>query len=106
MPPAKLPGFFAAATKIASDMATGGITADELVRARAPRVAGLAKSQLTNEYWLADLSGSIAEPRKLDLIRSTFPDYDAVTTADIQAAAKRWLAGDKAWKLEIVAAGK
>ena len=106
MPPAKLPGFFAAATKIAADMATGGITADELVRARAPRVAGLAKSQLTNEYWLADLSGSVAEPRKLDLIRSTFPDYDAVTAADIQAAAKRWLAGDKAWKLEIVAAAK
>jgi zinc protease len=103
MPPAKLPGFFAAATKIAGAMATGGITPDELVRARAPRVAGLAKSQLTNEYWLADLSGSIAEPRKLDLIRSTFPDYDAVTAADIQAAAKRWLTDDKAWKLEITA---
>jgi zinc protease len=103
MPPAKLPGFFSAAEKIANDMATGGITADELVRARAPRVAGLAKSQLTNEYWLADLSGSIAEPRKLDLIRSTFPDYNAVTAADIQDAAKRWLTSDKAWKLEIVA---
>ena len=105
MPPAKLPGFFSAAAKIASDMATTGVTSDELVRARAPRVAGLAKSQLTNEYWLADLSGSIAEPRKLDLIRSTFPDYDAVTTGDIQAAAKRWLTSDKAWRLRIVAAG-
>ena len=104
MPPAKLPGFFNAATKIANDMATGGITPDELIRARAPRVAGLAKSQLTNEYWLADLSGSIAEPRKLDLIRSTFPDYNAVTAADIQAAAKRWLTSDKAWKLQITAA--
>ena len=103
MPPAKLPGFFAAAAKIASDMATTGITADELVRARAPRVAGLAKSQVTNEYWLADLSGSIAEPRKLDLIRSTFPDYEAVTAADIQGAAKRWLTPDKAWRLEVVA---
>ena len=103
MPPAKIPGFFAAASKIASDMAITGITADELVRARAPRVAGLAKSQLTNEYWLADLVGSIAEPRKLDLIRSTFPDYDAVTAADIQASAKRWLKADKAWRLEIVA---
>jgi zinc protease len=103
MPPAKLPGFFDAATKIASDMATTGVTPDELVRARAPRVSGLAKAQLTNEYWLADLSGSIAEPRKLDLIRSTFPDYNAVTTAEIQAAAKRWLTDDKAWRLEIVA---
>ncbi len=106
MPPAKLPGFFAAASKIAADMASEGITADELVRARAPRVAGLAKSQLTNEYWLADLAGSIAEPRKLDLIRSTFPDYDAVTAADIQAAAKRWLTPDSAWRLRIVARGE
>ena len=103
MPPSRLPGFFAAASKIATDMATNGITPDELVRARAPRVAGLAKSQLTNEYWLADLSGSIAEPRKLDLIRSTFPDYEAVTAADIQAAAKRWLTPDKAWRLKVVA---
>ncbi len=106
MPPAKIPGFFAAASKIASDMATTGITPDELVRARAPRVAGLAKSQLTNEYWLTDLSGSIAEPRKLDLIRSTFPDYDAVTTADIQAAAKRWLTPGTAWRLRVVAGTK
>jgi zinc protease len=104
MPPAKLPGFFTAASEIADSMATKGVTPDELARARAPRVAGLAKAQLSNEYWLADLSGSIAEPRKLDLIRSTFPDYDAVTTAQIQAAAKRWLADDKAWQLEIVAA--
>ncbi len=104
MPPAKLPGFFASATKIADDMATGGVTADELVRARAPRVAGLAKAQLTNEYWLADLSGSIAEPRKLDLIRSTFPDYDAVTTVEIQESAKRWLTDSKAWRLAITAA--
>ncbi len=103
MPPAKLPGFFTAADKIAADMATSGVTPDELVRARAPRVAGLAKAQLTNEYWLADLAGSVAEPRKLDLIRSTFPDYAAVTTTDIQAAARRWLAAGKAWRLEIEA---
>ena len=76
MPPAKMPGFFDAAAKIAARHgATRASPHDELARARAPRVAGLAKAQLTNEYWLADLSGSIADPRRLDLIRTTFPDY-------------------------------
>ena len=104
MPPAKLPGFYASAHKIAVDMSTTGITEDELVRARAPRIAGLAKSQLTNEYWLADLSGSIAEPRKLDLIRSTFPDYNAVTSDDIRQVAKTWLTDDKAFRIRVVSA--
>ena len=104
MPPDRIPGFFDAAAKIARDMAQKGISNDELARARAPRVAGLAKSQLTNEYWLADLAGSIADPRRLDLIRTTFPDYAAVTPADIQASARRWLVDARAFKVVVSAA--
>ena len=103
MPPQKLPSFFAAAADIARDMASKGITDDELTRARAPRVAGLAKAQRTNEYWLGDLSGSIADPRRLALIRTTFPDYAAVTPADIQASAARWMRDDKSLKVVISA---
>ena len=77
--------------------------ADELLRARNPRIAGLRKAQMTNEYWLADLTGSLVDPRHLDLIRSTFPDYERVTTGDIQAAAKTWLTDRAAWKLVIAA---
>jgi zinc protease len=85
-------------------MATAGVTDDELTRARNPRMADLKRSQLTNEYWLTDLDGSQADPRRFALIRTTFPDYEAVTTADIQAAAKRWFKADTAWKLEVRAA--
>ncbi len=104
MPPEKIPGFFADVSAIARDMAEKGVSADELLRARSPRVAGLRKAQLTNEYWLADLTGSLADPRRLDLIRSTFPDYEGVTSADIQASAKSWLTDDRAWRLIIKAA--
>ena len=103
MPPNRIPGFFDAAAKIAREMAQKGVTDDELARARAPRVAGLSKSQLTNEYWLADLAGSIADPRRLDLIRTTFPDYAAVTTGDIQASARRWLVDARAFKVVVSA---
>jgi zinc protease len=105
MPPAKIPGFYADVARITADMATGGVTADELERARNPRVAGIRKAQLTNEYWLSRLAGSIADPRRLDVIRTTLPDYAKVTAADIQAAARKWFVADKAWKLVVSAAG-
>ena len=103
MPPQKIPGFFADISAITADMRAKGVTADELLRARNPRIANLRKAQMTNEYWLADLSGSLADPRRLDLIRTTFPDYEKVTTSDIQTAAKTWLTDDRAWRLVIEA---
>ena len=51
----------------------------------------------------ADLSGSLADPRKLDLIRATFPDDERVTTAAIRAAAKTGLNDAKAWRPVIAA---
>jgi zinc protease len=101
MPPQKIPGFFSDVAAIAADMRDHGVTADELERARNPRVSTIERAQLTNEYWLARLEGSIADPRRLDIIRTTLPDYAKVTLADVQAAARTWLVDDKAWKLVI-----
>jgi zinc protease len=103
MPPAKIPGFFDTVTRITADLRDKGLTDDELARARNPRVSGIEKAQLTNEYWLERLSGSIADPRRLDLIRTTLPDYKAMTTADVQAAARAYFVDAKAWKLVISA---
>ncbi len=104
VPPAEIPAFFASAKAIAADMAQKGVTADELERARNPRIAGIKRSQLTNDYWLIDLEGAQTDPRRLDLIRSTIPDYEAVTTSDIQRSARVWLTPSRAWELEIHAA--
>lgn len=101
MPPQKIPGFFSDVAAIAADMRDHGVTADELERARNPRVSTIQRAQLTNEYWLARLAGSIADPRRLDIIRTTLPDYAKVTLADVQAAARNWLVDDRAWKLVI-----
>ena len=101
IPPQKIPGFYADVAAITARMRESGVTADELERARNPRVAGLKKSMETNEYWLLRLEGSIADPRRLDIIRTTLPDYAKVTTADVQAAARRYFVDDRAWKLEI-----
>ncbi len=101
IPPDKIPRFFTEVREIVEEMAAKGITADELARARNPRIATIEKAQLGNEYWQARLAGSIGDPRRLDIIRSTLPDYAKVTEADVQAATKRWLAPDTAWELVI-----
>jgi zinc protease len=103
IPPEKIGGFFADVNQITTDMAAKGVSADELERARNPRVATIRKAQFTNEYWLGRLEGSIADPRRLMIIRSTFPDYARVTAADVQAAARRWFEPATAWRLEIKA---
>jgi zinc protease len=103
MPPPLIPGFFDTVTTAAHDMSENGVSADELARARNPRIASLRKAQLTNEYWLADLTGALADPRRLDLIRSTFTDYEAISLADIQAAARDWFKDETAWRLVVKA---
>ena len=104
MPPSLIPGFYVTVSGIARDMAEHGVTADELERARNPRLAGLKKSQQTNEYWLTNLTGALADPRRYALIRSTFPDYESLTLADIQAATRAVFRDHAAWKVVIEAA--
>ncbi|HEY7852974.1 MAG TPA: insulinase family protein [Caulobacteraceae bacterium] len=104
MPPRKIPTFFADIAAITADMREHGVSEDELARARNPRLAAIRKAQLTNEYWLVRLEGIIGDPRRLEIIRTTLPDYEKVTVGDVQAAARAWFVDAKAWKLVVKAA--
>jgi zinc protease len=101
VPPAKLDGFFRDTLKIAADLRETPVTADELDRARKPRLEQLAKARQTNEYWLDQLSGAQTDPRRLDAVRTVEAGIQRVTPADILAAAKRYLPADGAWKLVV-----
>lgn len=101
VPPDKLDGFFADVRKIAADLAEKEISADELERAKKPRLDRLEKARQTNEFWLEQLSGAQADPRLLDAIRSQIPGTERVTAADVRKAAQTWLREDRAWKLII-----
>lgn len=101
VPPAKLDGFFRDVGKIAADLRTKPVTADELERAKKPRIERLERSRVTNQYWLAELAGAQADPRKLDFIRHIVPGTEAVTAADVQHAAQLVLKDDKAFRLEV-----
>ena len=100
-PPALMDGFFRDVSTIAANLRDKPISADELNRAKTPRLEAVQKQRETNEYWLDQLSGAQADPRRLDAIRSSYASVEAVGPADVQAAAQRYLRDDKAWKLVV-----
>ncbi len=104
-PPDKLEAFFQAVAAIAKDLRDHPITADEMERARKPRVEAITKAQSTNEYWMAQLEGAQTDPRRLDAIRATISGLERVTAADVQAAAQQYMRDDKAWRMVIVPEG-
>jgi zinc protease len=106
VPPAKLDGFFRDVGKIANDLRTTDVTADELDRAKKPRLDKIEKSRVTNQYWLAELSGAQADPRRLEFIRHIIPGTERITVADIRHAAQLVLKDDKAYRLEVEPQGK
>ena len=103
-PPAKIAGFFDETDQIAAELAAKGPTPDELDRARNPRVEQRIKMQQTNEYWVSALAETAGDPRRLQLIRDLVPETRAVTAADVQAAAARYIRADMAWRLVVRAA--
>ncbi|HEX4709377.1 insulinase family protein [Phenylobacterium sp.] len=104
VPPAKLGGFYNDVAKIAADLRTKDVTPDELARAKKPRIDRLERSRVTNQYWLSELSGAQAEPRKLDFIRHIIPGTEQITAADVKHAAELVLKDDKAFKLQVTPA--
>ncbi len=106
VPPALVDGFFRDVLKIAADLQATPPTADELDRAKKPRLERLGKARETNEYWIEELGGSQTDPRRLMATRSQMAAYERVTAADVQAAARAYLNADRAWKLVIQPAGK
>ena len=83
--------------KISSDMATSGITADEMKRALDPVVTSLKDLRRTNRYWLGSvLIGLKKYPQQLDWCRTIMQDYKSITEKEIESLAKKFLDNRKA----------
>jgi len=101
VPPEKLDGVVASIRKIAADLRDKPVSEDELERAKKPRIDQIEKARATNEYWVGALSGAQTDPRLLDATRSVLAGLSRVTPADVQKAAKTYLADDKSWLLLV-----
>jgi len=102
-PPEKLETFLADAARIARGLAEKPIDADELQRARKPLVENLQRQRASsNTWWLQILAGIQQRPEIAESIRLSIPQYESITPAELQAAAKRFLVEEKAWKALVV----
>ena len=105
-PEAKMAAFDETLAGIARSLREKDVSADEFERARKPRVETMLKSQQTNEYWLGTLQRAQTEPVWLDLVRSTIPDLQRLTPADIRKLAQTYLRDDRLWRLRVTPEGE
>lgn len=90
------PQFFSAFEKasntIAKDMRSGGITQDELDRARKPVLESFERAQRENGAWLGLVSRAQTEDYKLEWRRSRTDAYAAITTDELEAMTAKMFA--------------
>jgi zinc protease len=104
-PPAALPRFLADAQAIAAQLASQPVSADELLRARKPLVERLQRDRAGNAWWLNALDGLGRDPRVKSRIEGQISLLEGVTPADLQAAARRFLAARSAYRLVVLPEG-
>lgn len=103
-PVTKVDGVYAAIDAIVADMRAHPATADELARAKAPRVEQRIKVQQTNGYWSGALNAAFDDPRWLDAIRQLVTGTRQVTADDVAAASKRYLVPQTEFRMTVRAA--
>jgi zinc protease len=101
VPPERLESFFSDVDKIAASLGSEPITEDELERARRPRLESFRRSRSTNEYWLSELSEAQTDPNRLPALRSAESDLESITTAEVQAAAAKYLTPSTAYRITV-----
>lgn len=88
---------------IATDLATNPVPESEIQRIVAPKIEQYRRAYTTSVgYWMEFLSNAHDDPSGMEYLRSEGADYASITPADIQAAAKKWLKPETAWKLKVV----
>jgi zinc protease len=102
LPPQLVPEFFAAADKIAADLAATGPTPDELARATEPLRQLLNRLETGHTFWLNQLEGATTDPNRLTQLPSIMRDYTVSTPAEMQALAAKYLQPGKAFRVEVL----
>lgn len=101
-PPEKLDGFFADVRKIAAALRAEPPSADELARARKPRIEALQRARAGNEFWLGALADAQTDPRRLESIRTQISDLEAIRPHDVRRVARKYLKDAAAFRVTVV----
>ncbi|QIQ85675.1 pitrilysin family protein [Erythrobacter sp.] len=104
--PEYVPFFFAAADKIANDLAANPPTADELERVTAPLAERIRRASTGNQFWLYNLEGATTDPARVNLLRSLLADYSQTTPQIMLLLADRYFVKKTPLKLAIIPEGQ
>ncbi|HYC72630.1 MAG TPA: insulinase family protein [Opitutaceae bacterium] len=78
--------------QVAGEIHAGGVTEEELERAKQPQLTAIRQSQRTNLYWLGSvLSAAQEQPERLDWARNRLTDTQSITAAELTALARQYL---------------
>lgn len=102
LPPEQVPAFFAAADRIAAELATEGPTADELARVTEPMRQLLNRVQNSHLFWLNELEGAAFDRNRLAWIPTFMNDYTQATPEEMKALAARYLGGHGGFRVKVV----
>ncbi|WP_260482566.1 M16 family metallopeptidase [Sphingomicrobium flavum] len=91
---------------IAADMAQTPVSDDLLERARSPIREGYERAERQNGQWLGIVTKAQSHADILERRRTRKALLEAVTSADIQAAAQRYLAGSAPVQIRVVPQGQ
>ncbi len=100
--PERVDVVFAAIDAIAAELTEGGISPDELDRARSPLLEQIEQSLEDNGYWLNLLSRAQTSPRYMAQAQGRGEAYAAITLADLADAAATYLQADSVIRIAIV----
>jgi zinc protease len=102
VPPEAMDETAAAIRAIAGELAAQPPAADLLERARAPMRANYERAETQNAVWLGLVAEAQSNPSLLDRRRQRLTVLDAITPADLQAAAKRYLVSETPVEIRVV----
>jgi zinc protease len=103
--PAEAAKIQAAVLRIAEELRAGGATEDEVTRAKEPILTSIKQTTRQNGYWLsAILDRAQEKPQVLDHARTRAADFAAITKAEIDALAARYLDNARAARFIITPA--
>ncbi len=101
-PPERLAQFFTDVDRVVQSLVDTPVTADELTRAKTPWIEQRRRALQTNEYWVGALADVQTDPVRLAAIREQIAGLERVTAADVQAAARAYLAANRAYRVLVV----
>ncbi|NVD44167.1 M16 family metallopeptidase [Qipengyuania atrilutea] len=104
--PEDVPIFFEEADRIAAELASTPVEADELARVTEPLRQLINRASTANQFWLYQLEGATRDPRLIGLTRSLMADYSRTTPEAMQALAARFLDPAKEYKIAVIPEGQ